>query len=52
VGGLRVSCFWDFGLEGANADLGAEEEELLVSFFGGDYVRYRARTRARIPFIH
>lgn len=29
----------------------AEEETLLVGFFGMDYVRYRDRTRVGIPFI-
>ena len=29
----------------------AEEETLLVGFFGIDYVRYRDRTRVGIPFI-
>jgi protein-S-isoprenylcysteine O-methyltransferase len=27
------------------------EEELLVAFFGDDYVRYRKRTSVGIPFI-
>lgn len=39
---------------GAAADvwvLCAEEETLLVGFFGMDYVRYRERTRVGIPFI-
>lgn len=29
----------------------AEEETLLVGFFGMDYVRYRDRTTVGIPFI-
>lgn len=28
-----------------------EEEKLLVGFFGGDYVQYRATTMTLIPFI-
>lgn len=27
------------------------EEELLVRFFGDEYVQYRKRTRVGIPFI-
>lgn len=29
----------------------ADEETHLISFFGGDYKAYRARTRVWIPFI-
>lgn len=29
----------------------AEEEQYLISFFGKDYIDYRARTRVGIPFI-
>ena len=28
-----------------------EEEELLIKFFGDDYIRYRAKTRVGIPLI-
>ena len=39
--------------EGWSADVWvcAEEETLLVGFFGMDYVRYRDRTIVGIPFI-
>ncbi len=32
-------------------EISAEEETLLIGFFGMDYVRYRDRTTVGIPFI-
>ena len=47
-----MSCFRKISLSnGGNANLPAGEEELLVSFFGEEYVRYRAKTNVGIPFI-
>lgn len=55
---IESECCFPFrgmqSLGGVAADvwvLCAEEETLLVGFFGMDYVRYRDRTRVGIPFI-
>ena len=51
-GRIESELFLGFGVWiGGSADSGVGEEELLINFFGGDYVRYRARTRVGIPFI-
>ena len=46
----KSSCFV-FRLGNLNIDQQLEEENLLIGFFGMDYVTYREKTRVSIPFI-
>ena len=48
---MIISVLVEIDRVGAVADVCAEEETLLIGFFGMDYVRYRDRTRVGIPLI-